>query len=99
LTSRRAALGYFDVVVCNVGPVQDVPDPEGMLDDIPRPAAAGGNLLPSIFGGIRPTWGCDRMLDARFELVDAVSARNLTDDETGRTKQCWRVSSDTGAAS
>jgi 2-polyprenyl-3-methyl-5-hydroxy-6-metoxy-1,4-benzoquinol methylase len=81
------ALGYFDVVVCNEV-LYGVPDPEGMLDDIHGLLPAGGNLLTSIWR--HPTdVGLRRMLDARFELVDAVSARNLT-DETG--DHGWRVS-------
>ena len=65
-----------------------MPDPEGMLDDIHALLPAGGNLLTSIWR--HPTdIGLRRMLAARFELVDAVSARNLT-DETGDNG--WRVS-------
>jgi 2-polyprenyl-3-methyl-5-hydroxy-6-metoxy-1,4-benzoquinol methylase len=80
-------LGYFDVVVCNEV-LYGVPDPERLLDDIHTLLPDGGNLLTSIWrhpGDI----GLRRMLDARFELVDVVSAQNLT-DETG--DHGWRVS-------
>ena len=80
-------LGYFDVVVCNEV-LYGVPDPERLLDDIHGLLPSGGNLLTSIWR--HPTdVGLRRMLDARFELVDAVTAHNLT-DETG--DHGWRVS-------
>lgn len=80
-------LGYFDVVVCNEV-LYGVPGPERLLDDIHGVLPAGGNLLTSIWR--HPTdVGLRRMLDARFELVDVVTAQNLT-DETG--DHGWRVS-------
>ena len=80
-------LGEFDVVVCNEV-LYGVPDPQRLLDDVHAILPPGGSLLASIWR--HPTdVGLYRMLDARFELVDAVVARNLT-DETG--DRGWRVS-------
>jgi 2-polyprenyl-3-methyl-5-hydroxy-6-metoxy-1,4-benzoquinol methylase len=80
-------LGDFDVVVCNEV-LYGVPDPERLIDDAHTLLPPGGSLLTSIWR--HPTdAGLHRMLDARFELVDAVLARNLT-DETG--DRGWRVS-------
>ena len=82
-----SASGEFDVVVCNEV-LYGVPDPAGLIDDIHAVLPLGGNLLTSIWR--HPTdVGLHRMLDARFDLVDAVAARNLT-DETG--DHGWRVS-------
>lgn len=79
-------LGDFDVVVCNEV-LYCVPDPAALLDDIHRVLTPGGSLLTSIWR--HPTEaGLHRMIDARFELVDAVVARNLT-AETGDPG--WRV--------
>lgn len=80
-------LGDFDVVVCNEV-LYGVPDPEQLLDDIHALLPPGGSLLASIWR--HPTEvGLYRMLDARFELVDAVLARNLTDETRDHG---WRVS-------
>jgi len=79
-------LGEFDVVVCNEV-IYCAPDPARLLDDIQAMLPAGGNLLTSIWR--HPTEvGLYRLIDARFELVDAVVARNLT-AETGDPG--WRV--------
>ena len=80
-------LGDFDVVVCNEV-LYGVPDPERLLDDIDSILPSGGSLLTSIWRHPSEV-GLYRMLDARFELVDAVVARNLT-DETG--DHGWRIS-------
>ena len=80
-------LGEFNVVVCNEV-LYGVPDPERLIDDVHATLAPGGSMLASIWR--HPTEvGLYRMLDARFELIDAVVARNLTDD-TGDPG--WRVS-------
>lgn len=81
------ALGEFDAVVCNEV-LYGVPDPERLLDDIATILPPGGSLLASIWRHPAEV-GLYRMLDSRFELVDAVVARNLT-DETG--DRGWRVS-------
>lgn len=79
-------LGEFDLVVCNEV-LYGVPDPARLIDDVHTVLPPGGNLLTSIWR--HPTEvGLYRLLDARFELVDAVAVRNVT-DETG--DRGWRI--------
>jgi 2-polyprenyl-3-methyl-5-hydroxy-6-metoxy-1,4-benzoquinol methylase len=79
-------LGEFDVAVCNEV-IYCVPNPEQLLDDIRATLPVGGSLLTSIWR--HPTEvGLYRLIDARFELEDAVVARDLM-AETGDPG--WRV--------
>jgi 2-polyprenyl-6-hydroxyphenyl methylase/3-demethylubiquinone-9 3-methyltransferase len=82
-----ADLGEFDIVVCNEV-LNCLPDPEAFLDRLTRHVAPGGHLLVSLWRHPLAV-GLHRMLDERFELVDAVEARNLTDE---KRDPGWRVS-------
>jgi len=80
-------LGPFDIVICNEV-LNCLPDPGAFLDRLERHIAPGGNLLVSLWRHPLAV-GLHRMLDARFDLVDAVEARNLTDE---KRDPGWRVS-------
>jgi 2-polyprenyl-3-methyl-5-hydroxy-6-metoxy-1,4-benzoquinol methylase len=76
----------FDVVVCNEN-LECVPDPARYVDGVHGHLVPGGHLLVSILR--HPSdFALHRLLDERFELLDAVEARNLTSWRSRR----WRVS-------
>lgn len=77
----------FDIVVANEV-FYGVAEPSKLVGRAFELLRPGGHLLSSNFRhpGDR---GLHRMLDERFELLDAVEARNLTGP--GRRKRRWRV--------
>lgn len=76
----------YDVVICNEN-LECVPNPARYLDRVVEQVRPGGHLLVSLWrhpGDV----GLHRLLDERFQLVDAVAARNLTSFRSRR----WRLS-------
>ena len=80
-------LGPFDIVICNEV-INCLPDPGAFLDGLERHLAPDGDLLVSLWRHPLAV-GLHRMLDERFDLVDAVEAKNLTDE---KRDPGWRVS-------
>jgi 2-polyprenyl-6-hydroxyphenyl methylase/3-demethylubiquinone-9 3-methyltransferase len=76
----------YDIVICNEN-LECIPEPGVFLDQVRQHVTPGGHLLVSILR--RPThFALHRLLDERFELVDALDVRNLTSWRSRR----WRVS-------
>ncbi len=75
----------YDIVICNEN-LECIPDPGVFLDQVRQHVTPGGHLLVSVLR--RPThFVIHRLLDERFELVDAPDVRNLT---SWRSR--WRIS-------
>jgi len=79
-------LAPADVVVCNEV-ISVVPDPQALVARVHELVVPGGLLLTSIWRhpGDRQLW---RMVDERFEQLDAVTARNVANPLNRRG---WRV--------
>lgn len=82
----REGFGAFDVVIFNEV-IYLVPDPAGTLDAVAGELHPGAHVLTSIWRHASER-GLYRLLDERFELVDAVVARNAVDERSDRG---WRV--------
>ena len=79
-----AGLGPFDVIICNEM-LYYLDSPEGLLEEIGQALAPRGHLLTSIWHH-RGSRALRRMIDRRFEVVDAVDVRN-----TVLTERRWHL--------
>jgi 2-polyprenyl-6-hydroxyphenyl methylase/3-demethylubiquinone-9 3-methyltransferase len=79
-------LGRFDVLVLNEV-LMVVRDPEAILDDALRLVRPGGHVVSSVWRHPGDQ-ALLRMIDNRYDIVDAVDVRNLT----GRRRARWRIS-------
>ncbi len=86
-TGSPRGLGPFDVAVCNEM-LYVVERPTALLDEVADELRAGGYLLVSMMRhrGERALW---RMVDRRFERLDAVECRNLSSRKSSRVA-CYR---------